>query len=64
MNRSTFLKLVDLIKPKLSYSNTNYRDCIAIEERVAVFLYKLGNNSSNHATAELFGIGESTVRKI
>jgi hypothetical protein len=52
MSRSVFDKLVCLISTKLSYSDTNYRDCIAIPERVGLFLYRLGNNLSLEAVAE------------
>jgi hypothetical protein len=64
MSRIVYDKLVDLISNNLSYSNTNYRDCISIPERLGIFLYRLGNNVSLESVAETFGVGASTVRKI
>jgi hypothetical protein len=64
MSRVVFDKLVDLVRFKLNYSDTNYRDCISVPERLAIFLYRLGNNTTIESVAETFGVGASSVRKV
>ena len=38
MDRSAFNKLIDLIRPWIEKSNTNFRNAIPIEERLAITL--------------------------
>lgn len=64
MSRPVFEKLHNIIKYKITFTNTNYRDAIDSRERLGIFLYKLGHNLSNRSVEHMFGIGESTVRKI
>jgi hypothetical protein len=64
MSRPVFDNLHDIIKHKITLSNTNFRDCIDSRERLGIFLYKLGHSISNRSIEHLFGVGESTVRKI
>jgi Helix-turn-helix of DDE superfamily endonuclease len=44
--------------------NTTFRDCISAQERLAIFLYRLGHNITHITISHLFGVGESTSRKI
>lgn len=64
MSKSVFDKLHNLIKHKVTFKNTSFRDCIDSKERLGIFLYKLGHGISNRSAEHLFGVGESTVRKI
>lgn len=64
MSRVVFDKLVVKVQDYINYTNTNYRDCISTPERLAVFLYRLGHRVSHFTISNIFGIGESTSRKI
>lgn len=61
MNRDTFIKLCDAVKPYIQKQNTNFRNAIPVEKRVAVALTVLKGNIDFWTIADLFGIGKSTV---
>lgn len=52
------------MRPNFNYKDTNFRDHITINERAAIFLTKLGRGLTHRDIALIFGIAESTSRKI
>ncbi|XP_067614383.1 uncharacterized protein [Eurosta solidaginis] len=63
MTLSSFDKLCIRLQ-KIKKNNTNYRNAIPLEKRVAIALYALGSSSEYRSIANLFGVGKSTVCKI
>ncbi|XP_017481322.1 PREDICTED: putative nuclease HARBI1, partial [Rhagoletis zephyria] len=63
MKKSSFDELCSLLK-KMTKKDTNYRDAIPLEKRVAIALYALGSSSEYRSIAHLFGVGKATVCKI
>lgn len=66
MSRLVFDKLADKIKALnvINYEHTKFRDCISIEERLSVYLYRIGHNVCHTTISDMFGIGKSTSIKI
>ena len=52
------------LRPFISRRDTVLRDCINVEERVAITIWKLATNIEYRALSELFAFGKSTVCKI
>ncbi|XP_067648012.1 uncharacterized protein [Eurosta solidaginis] len=63
MTRSSFEKLCIRLQ-KMKKKDTNYRNAIPLEKRVAIALYALGSSSEYRSIASLFGVGKATVCKI
>ncbi|XP_067648025.1 uncharacterized protein [Eurosta solidaginis] len=63
MTRSSFDKLCIRLQ-KMKKKDTNYRNEIPLEKRVAIALYALGSSSEYRSIANLFGVGKATVCKI
>ncbi|XP_017475959.1 PREDICTED: putative nuclease HARBI1 isoform X1 [Rhagoletis zephyria] len=63
ISRQLFYKLCELL-PDLRKSDTNMREAIPLEKRVAIALYALGSSSEYRTIANMFGVGKATVCKI
>ena len=63
MKPDVFKKLCILL-PSLKKQETNYRDTIPLEKRIAIALYALGSSSEYRTIANLFGVGRTTVGEI
>ncbi|XP_058980672.1 putative nuclease HARBI1 [Musca domestica] len=63
VSREVFNKLCELLNG-LQKSNTNMREAIPLEKRVAIGLYTLGSSAEYRTIANMFGVGKSTVCKI
>jgi hypothetical protein len=61
MSKETFLDIVEYLRPTISRRNTNYRDAVAVEARVACAIYKLVHGCKYVQCSELFAIGKSTI---
>jgi hypothetical protein len=61
MSKETFLDIVEHFRPVISRRNTNYRDCVPAEARVACMIYKLVHGCKFMHCSELFAIGKSIV---
>ncbi len=55
---------MDALSTQIIYKDTNYRDCISLPCRAAIFLYKLGRGATHRDVEMQFGVAESTSRKI
>ncbi|KAH7980034.1 hypothetical protein HPB49_012793 [Dermacentor silvarum] len=56
-----FRYTVDTLRPLLERQNTNMREAIALDKRVAIGLYRLCSSAEDRSVAELFAVGGSTV---
>ncbi|XP_070069201.1 putative nuclease HARBI1 [Drosophila takahashii] len=63
MEKATFLFLVGRLEV-LRKRNTNWRDAIPLEKRIAIALYTLGSSAEYRAVARLLGVAHNTVCKI
>ncbi|XP_043213620.1 protein ANTAGONIST OF LIKE HETEROCHROMATIN PROTEIN 1-like [Amphibalanus amphitrite] len=63
MTKTSFLKLVDLVRYKMEPKPTAVREPIPLEKRVAMALYNLASNMEYRVTANQFGSHKTTVRK-
>lgn len=63
MSRSLFHKLCELL-PDLRKKDTNMREAISLEKRIAIALYALGSSAEYRTIANMFGVGKATVCKI
>lgn len=61
VQRSTFSKLVNEVRPYLQKMNTNYRAAISVEKRVCCALYTLESTSELRTISHLFRVGGSTA---
>ena len=64
LSQSTFNIICIELCPFISRRDTVLRDCISVEEQVAITIWKLATNIEYRTLSELFGIGKSTVCKI
>lgn len=48
MTKSTFAKILEYVKDRFTYKDTNYRDAISPSERLAIFLYRMGSNCTHY----------------
>ncbi|XP_066911979.1 uncharacterized protein [Clytia hemisphaerica] len=64
MKHSTFLAIVELVRPRLEKRDTQLRKAIPIEKRVGVALWRLSNGNSFRCIEKTFGVGKSTAVEI
>ena len=64
MSRQTFKSIVEVVRPRLQKQNTQLRNTIPIEKRVAVAIWRLATGDSYRAVGGTFGIGKSTAVSI
>ena len=64
MSKSTFTYLCNQLSPYLQKQNTRMRECIPLEQRVALTLWRLATNADYRSVAQLFGLGRSTVCEV
>ncbi|KAL1457222.1 hypothetical protein MTO96_043572 [Rhipicephalus appendiculatus] len=60
---ATFRYIVETVRPLLERQNTNMREAIALDKRVAIGLYRLCSSAEERSIAELFAVGRSTVNE-
>ena len=61
MKHSTFLQIVQLVRPRLEKQDTQLRKAIPIEKRVGVALWRLSTRNSFRSIEKTFSIGKSTA---
>ncbi|KAJ8418954.1 hypothetical protein AAFF_G00004530 [Aldrovandia affinis] len=61
MSKDTFFILCNKLEPRLARMNTNFRQALPLEKRVAVALWRLATNVEYRTISVLFGVGCSTV---
>ena len=61
MSKTSFLKLVDLVRYKMEPKLNAVREPITLEKRVAMALYNLASNMEYRVTANQFGSHKTTV---
>ncbi|KAJ8374508.1 hypothetical protein SKAU_G00050880 [Synaphobranchus kaupii] len=61
MSKDTFFTLCTKLQPRLARMNTNFRQALPLEKRVAVALWRLATNVEYRTISVLFGVGCSTV---
>lgn len=61
LSRSTFHMLCEKLKPFLKRQDTQLRQCICVEHRVAITLWTLATCSEYRTIGHLFGVARSTV---
>jgi len=64
LRKASFTVLCDLLRRQLTRKNTNLRRSLCVEERVAIFLFRLGHGVSHNIIRSQFGVGKSTSEKI
>lgn len=64
VSRQTFHFLCTLVGPHLVRQNTNMRQAIPVEKRVAVALWRLATGNSYGTTGLTFGVGRCTALKL
>ena len=60
----TFEFIVNLVVGSMGKRNTNFRNAIQIQKRVAVAIWRLSTGNSYRTVSKVFGIAKSTVVKI
>ncbi|KAI5054870.1 hypothetical protein GOP47_0030015 [Adiantum capillus-veneris] len=64
MSRRSFLVLLNMIRPLLPTSEVRFvREPISPEAALSCVLWRLAHGHSSRSMANLFGMGESTIRK-
>lgn len=63
-SRSTFVWLTERLRPRLQRARTNMREPIPVEQRVAIAVWWMANNTSYRRVGEKFGVARSTVAGI
>ncbi|KAH7984105.1 hypothetical protein HPB52_017076 [Rhipicephalus sanguineus] len=58
-----FRYIVDTVRPLLERQNTNMREAIALDTRVAIGLYRLCSSAEERSIAEFFAVGRATVNE-
>ena len=64
MTQDTFRMLCSYLQPHLLKKVTRFRNPVSVEQRVAVTIWRLATNVELRTISALFGLGQSTVRKI
>ena len=64
MTQPTFMKIVELVRPRLERRDTQLRKAIPIEKRVAIAIWRLSTGNSFRSVAKTFAVGKSTAVKI
>jgi hypothetical protein len=60
MQKTTFLRLVEMVRPEICKRNTVFRDAIPPEKRVAIALWRLAGGASFRTIATHFDVGKSS----
>ncbi|XP_077508807.1 uncharacterized protein LOC144120287 [Amblyomma americanum] len=60
---ATFRYIVKTVRPLLERQDTNMREAVPVDKRVAIGLYRLCSSSEEHSIAELFAVGRSAVNQ-
>lgn len=63
VTKRTFRFLCDRLT-MMGRQDTTFRQCVSIEKRVAIGLYKLASSAEYRTISNLFGVGKSTVCEI
>ena len=61
MSKKTFESIIEIVRPSLQKQNTQLRNAIPMEKRVAVAIWRLATGDSYTATGKTFEIGKSTA---
>ncbi|XP_054845619.1 uncharacterized protein LOC129336516 [Eublepharis macularius] len=61
MDRATFRDLVGVLRHRLQHQDTNMREAVSPEKRVAVTIWFLATGSCYRVVSDQFGLGASTV---
>ena len=64
MSKSTFNYICCQLSPYIQKQNTQMRECVPVEQRVALTLWRLATNADYRSISQLFGLGRSTVCEI
>ena len=63
-SKTTFQEVIQIVRRDLEKRNTNFRQAIPIEKRIAIALWRLSTGNSYRSTAAVFGVGKSTAVQI
>lgn len=61
VDKATFEYICEELRPYIQRQNTVFRDCISVEQRIAITLWRLATNIEYRSISQLFGIGRSTA---
>ena len=61
MNRETFDKLLDVLRPSITRQDTIMRDCVPPEKVLAIGLYRLAHGNSYESMAPALNVGRTTA---
>ena len=61
MNRETFDKLLDVLRPSITRQDTVMRDCVPPEKVLAIGLYRLAHGNSYESMAPALNVGRTTA---
>ncbi|CAH1963185.1 unnamed protein product [Acanthoscelides obtectus] len=64
ISKDCFTRLLNIIKPKITKKNTNWRNCVSAEERLLITLRYSATGSSFKSLQFYFLRGHKTIRKI
>lgn len=64
MSQEDFQYLISLIGPKIGKKDTNYRDCIPVELRLAITLRFLATGGSYNSLIYLFTVSKPLISRI
>jgi hypothetical protein len=64
ISRKSFFNLHVLLQPYIEKQQTQFRETIASEHRLAIFLYHVTQGNGYTSLTDQFGVGKSTVSKI
>ena len=64
MTQPTFIKIVELVRPRLERRDTQLRKAIPIEKPVAIAIWRLSTGNSFRSVAKTFAVGKSIAVKI
>ena len=64
MKFETFMRIVELVMPRLAKQDTQLRRAIPIEKRVAIAIWRLSTGNSFRSVAKTFAVAKSTAVKI
>ena len=64
MTLPTFMKIVELVRPRMEKRDTRFRRAIPIEKRVAIAIWRLSTGNSFRTVSKTFAVGKSTAVSI
>eukprot|EP00955_Chlamydomonas_euryale_P094254 364841-Chlamydomonas_euryale.AAC.3 len=65
MRKGHFFELCDSLRPHLTSGQTNYKQSITVEHKVAITMYYLAHrDTSQHSMALIFGVSQPSVSEI